>query len=80
MNKLRLALALMVVIVPACGKRARTKENPVERGKYLVILSGCNDCHTPKITGPNGAPMPDTKKLLSGHPENDHHRPGLPMI
>jgi cytochrome c553 len=71
MNKLRFALALMVAIVPACSKRARTKENPVERGKYLVRLSGCNDCHTPKIAGPNGAPMPDTKNLLSGHPEND---------
>jgi hypothetical protein len=40
----------------------------VERGKYLVVFGGCNDCHTPKIPSPGAAP--DTTKLLSGHPEN----------
>ncbi|MGE5216719.1 MAG: c-type cytochrome [Chloroflexota bacterium] len=42
---------------------------PVERGKYLVTLAGCNDCHTPKIRGPGGAPVPDNSKLLAGHLE-----------
>jgi hypothetical protein len=27
-----------------------------------------NDCHTPKIAGPGGAPVPDNTKLLSGYP------------
>jgi hypothetical protein len=27
MNKFKIALALMLAIAPACGKRARTKEN-----------------------------------------------------
>ena len=41
--------------------------SPVERGKYLVMVGGCNDCHSPKVMTPAG-PMPDTTKLLSGYP------------
>jgi hypothetical protein len=41
--------------------------SPVERGKYLVSLGGCNDCHSPKIFTPQG-PIPDTTRLLSGFP------------
>ena len=40
----------------------------IARGKYLVALSGCNDCHTPLKSGPNG-PEPDMTRQLSGHPE-----------
>lgn len=39
----------------------------IKRGKYLVMVGGCNDCHTPKIMTKNG-PVPDTTKTLSGHP------------
>lgn len=39
------------------------------RGKYLVTIAGCNDCHTPMKEGPNG-PEPDMSRMLSGHPEN----------
>ena len=41
--------------------------NEVEWGKHLVIIAGCNDCHTPKKMTPMG-PVPDTSLLLSGHP------------
>lgn len=41
----------------------------VARGKYLVTIAGCNDCHTPLKMGPNG-PEPDTSRMLSGHPES----------
>jgi cytochrome c553 len=44
-----------------------TKEAQIKRGKYLVLTSACNDCHTPKIMTANG-PEPDTTRLLSGHP------------
>ncbi|HSD51501.1 MAG TPA: c-type cytochrome [Candidatus Methylomirabilis sp.] len=44
------------------------KVDPVERGRYLVTIMGCHDCHTPKVPGPGGAPALDTKRLLSGHP------------
>ena len=40
----------------------------IERGKYLVTIIGCNDCHTPFKMGANG-PEPDMSKMLSGHPE-----------
>lgn len=40
----------------------------IERGRYLVTTSGCNDCHTPWVMGPNG-PEPDMSRMLSGHPE-----------
>ena len=39
------------------------------RGKYLVTIMVCNDCHTPKKMGPFG-PEEDTALLLSGHPSN----------
>ncbi|HYS13798.1 MAG TPA: diheme cytochrome c-553 [Burkholderiaceae bacterium] len=38
------------------------------RGKYLVTIAGCNDCHTPLKMGPAG-PEPDMSRMLSGHPE-----------
>jgi mono/diheme cytochrome c family protein len=41
----------------------------VERGRYLVTIGGCNDCHTPFKIGPNG-PEPDMSRMLSGHPES----------
>ena len=61
---------LLVTTVFGCGRKATLAENSVERGKYLVTLGGCNDCHTPKMPGPGGAPELDAKHLLSGHPEN----------
>jgi hypothetical protein len=39
----------------------------VERGRYLVGIGGCNDCHTPMKMGPEG-PKPDFSLMLSGHP------------
>jgi mono/diheme cytochrome c family protein len=41
----------------------------VQRGRYLVAITGCNDCHTPFKMGPSG-PEPDMSRMLSGHPQN----------
>lgn len=46
-----------------------TNDSLIARGQYLVTIMGCNDCHSPKIMGPNG-PEPDPKRILSGHPSN----------
>ncbi len=46
-----------------------TKDEQVARGKYLVNIGGCNDCHSPKIMTAMG-PLPDTTRLLSGQPSN----------
>ena len=48
-----------------------TKEEVVERGKYLTMIMGCHDCHTPKIFGEHGHPTFDMTRLLSGHPADD---------
>ena len=40
----------------------------VARGKYLVDIMGCHDCHTPMKLGPNG-PEWDMTRALTGHPE-----------
>ena len=50
--------------------KATEKSDIVKRGAYLVPLMGCHDCHTPKVKGPRGLPMPDMTRQLSGHPEN----------
>jgi mono/diheme cytochrome c family protein len=39
------------------------------RGKYLVTIAACNDCHTPMKAGADG-PEPDMERMLSGHPES----------
>ena len=44
------------------------KAEAVARGRYLVTIGGCNDCHTPFKMGENG-PEPDMDRMLSGHPE-----------
>jgi len=40
----------------------------IARGKYLVDIMGCHDCHTPMKMGPQG-PERDWDRALSGHPE-----------
>ena len=75
----RLALgtaSLGLVLAVACAQPApppaatpSPTPSPVERGKYLVTTSACNDCHTPKKMGPNG-PEDDMDRMLSGHPES----------
>ena len=48
---------------------AANKSQQIARGKYLVDIMGCHDCHTPMKLGPKG-PEPDMARALSGHPEN----------
>ena len=43
---------------PAAGNAA------VERGRYLVRITGCHDCHSPKVKGMT----PDLDRALSGRP------------
>lgn len=48
-------------------KKSVTNEEMIANGKYLLNAGGCNDCHSPKVFTEMG-PVPDTTKLLSGHP------------
>ena len=42
-------------------------ESNIEWGEHIVTISGCHDCHSPKIMTPHG-PEIDSTRLLSGHP------------
>ena len=43
----------------------------VTRGVELVNEWKCNFCHTPELRGPDGKPMPNPEKLLSGYPQDE---------
>ncbi len=70
-------LVLSLASLGALGQKkgAGQDKKLIARGKQLVMLGGCIDCHSPKVFGPMG-PMPDTTKFLSGAPA---HNP-LPAI
>jgi len=58
---------LLGLFAISCSQRSAPEANlaavdPITRGKYLVMVAGCNDCHTPgSLYG-----QPDTTRLLSG--------------
>jgi hypothetical protein len=64
-----LAAAAALAVLPAAADAAGSTAAQVERGKYVVTTSGCNDCHTPWKMGEKG-PEPDMTRMLSGHPED----------
>src|SRR5665213_502897 len=55
-------LVFAAAIVTAALASASAAQSPVERGKYLVTIGGCSDCHTPgTFLG-----HPDMSKFLGG--------------
>jgi hypothetical protein len=71
------SLALIVVLIVLASRIAASSSNSrAERGKYLVSMIGCNDCHTPLKVGPKG-PEPDLSRFLSGHPEQMGSLPAI---
>jgi hypothetical protein len=62
MKKSGLLLLLLMVSVPALAQ----KQTVVQRGEYLVTVSGCHDCHSPKAKP--ASMEPDHTRLLSGRP------------
>ncbi len=73
-NVLRLGLAGLAAFAAfAMPSRDATSQGAqVERGKYLVTLGGCNDCHTPGYF----FGKPDTARFLAGS-EIGFEIPGL---
>lgn len=53
---------------PDMSQLPLTDSTLIKRGAHLVTVSGCNDCHSPKMMTERG-PVPDPALLLSGHPE-----------
>lgn len=74
-----IATLLAVTFLVRCSTDNLASDAPVkaaqakiERGRYLVSIAGCHDCHTPwKMT--ELGPEPDMTRALSGHPEGMTH-------
>jgi hypothetical protein len=45
---------------------SQNHDEQIERGRYLVTIMGCNDCHSPKKFGPAG-PETDSSLMFGGH-------------
>jgi mono/diheme cytochrome c family protein len=63
---MKTAAAIFCLLV-AAGVQAQDKGKPsadVNRGRYLVVTGGCNDCHTPGY--PAAAGKVDEKLWLTG--------------
>ncbi len=58
-----------ISLAPSLRKHQPDAAVMAERGKYLVGLGGCADCHTPKIMTENG-PVDDESRAFAGHPED----------
>jgi mono/diheme cytochrome c family protein len=67
--RLGLSAMLAIALVPGAALAQEDAAALVERGEYLVTITGCNDCHTPLVMGSNG-PEPDMSRALSGHPQD----------
>jgi len=80
----------IMAIIAACGEandetekkkddiitiRKKEKDELIDRGKYLVTVALCHDCHSPKIMTPQG-PVLDSSRLLSGFPAEN----GIPSL
>jgi mono/diheme cytochrome c family protein len=71
---LKLAAAALTLTLGACSASRPSAGDAtaerVARGRQLVSIGGCNDCHTPmKFDADLGMPVPDMTRMLSGHLE-----------
>lgn len=58
-------IAAGIFFVPPPSEAQQASGNAqVERGRYLVTITGCHDCHSPKIKEMD----PDLARALSGRP------------
>jgi mono/diheme cytochrome c family protein len=57
-----LAVAAAAITAAATLLPRAHAESPVERGRYLTVVAGCNDCHTPGFF----LGKPDMAKYLGG--------------
>ena len=68
-------VSIMATCIVSCNNSDTKKEatqgvisndSLIKRGAYLVAITGCDDCHTPKKMGAMG-PEPDMELRLSGY-------------
>ena len=64
-HSLAVVVAATIVFGSVPGAAQQPASNtPVDRGRYLVTITGCHDCHSPKVQGMT----PDLTRALSGRP------------
>ena len=66
--KLIVVLIAMTVLLLGCaGSHHQPAERSadVERGRYVIEIMGCNDCHTPNYMG-SGSALPEEDWLVGG--------------
>src|SRR5690348_11621956 len=64
--RLTICVASVFALGLAFAPPLMAQDSQVERGKYLVGITGCHDCHSPKMPG-TMKPVPDL--ILSGRPQ-----------
>jgi mono/diheme cytochrome c family protein len=76
LSRLAPFLPPLLLALAMAGSACAPAEGPsdraalLERGRHLVQVSGCGDCHTPLSIDPAlGVPLPQAGRELSGHPE-----------
>ena len=62
--RFRGAVTVLILSLAAsiCVQADSTGQASAARGRYLVLVAGCNDCHTPGYT-PSGGNIPETSWL-----------------
>jgi mono/diheme cytochrome c family protein len=61
MTRSILALALLAAL-PAAAQEKKQTDYQIERGRYLIKIGGCNDCHTAGYA-PTGGKVPESQWL-----------------
>ena len=59
--KMTVLALLALAALPALAQEKKT-DPQVNRGRYLIKIGGCNDCHTPGY-GPTGGKVPEAQWL-----------------
>ena len=60
---MRSLLAVLAVVLAAPAIAQKSAEDPlVKRGRYVVVIGGCNDCHTAGYA-PSGGKVPEAQWL-----------------
>jgi hypothetical protein len=68
-TQLLVATVMLTASISGMAQTTGTGKTQIKHGETLVMLGGCNDCHTPKLMTPKG-PVLDPARLLSGHAAN----------
>jgi len=55
LRRMKFVLFALCLSVLGCAEKKAETQTPVERGKYLVTVTGCHDCHTPSLSNMESA-------------------------